>query len=363
MKTRQLWAGLLLASGIFTVNAQDVSSTPSLTSGGYGAGSAGVDNAFYGAYAGSYATNNSYRSTFIGAYAGLNTLDSGENVFVGFESGLSNITSSVNTYVGSGSGKNTFNGGGNVFLGYNSGESNTSGKYNVFVGMYSGDITDGLSNTAIGAYAGSGTGSSDNNTTIGYRAGANSYGSNNVFLGTSAGENAYGDSKLFIDNSSTSTPLIWGDFDADQLLLNGIVGVGGVTYFPTTAGGVPLDNYKLFVKGGLLAEEVRVSTTWADYVFADNYALPSLTEVECFITENGHLPNVPSAKQVEAEGISVGEMAKIQQEKIEELTLYIIQQDKQLKTQQGKIEKLEQQEKEISDLKILVQNLIDKKQH
>jgi hypothetical protein len=98
--------------------------------------------------------------------------------------------------------------------------------------------------------------------------------------------------------------------------------------FPATAGTVSLTNYKLYVKGGILAQEMRVATTWADYVFANNYKLTPLNEVERFIKANGHLSNMPSGKEVAQSGIEVGEMTKMQQEKIEELTLYLIQQNK-----------------------------------
>lgn len=114
----------------------------------------------------------------------------------------------------------------------------------------------------------------------------------------------------------------------------GKVGVG-TTNTPNAIGAANLSAYSLYVKGGLLSEEVRVRTGWADYVFEDGYRLKSLSEVESYIKENGHLPNVPSANQVEVEGIELGDITRIQQEKIEELTLYIIEQDK-------RIEKLEQ---------------------
>lgn len=117
---------------------------------------------------------------------------------------------------------------------------------------------------------------------------------------------------------------------------SGKVGIG-TTNFPTSIGGANLNAYKLFVKGGVLTDEVRVRTGWADYVFADDYNLKSLAEVENFIAINKHLPNVPSAKQVNSEGISLGEMAKIQQEKIEELMLYIIQQNKRIEALESKI--------------------------
>ncbi|WP_313805355.1 hypothetical protein [Flavobacterium sp.] len=90
------------------------------------------------------------------------------------------------------------------------------------------------------------------------------------------------------------------------------------------------NTYRLSVKGKIRADEVKVYNTWADYVFADDYKLKSLNEVEKYIQTNGHLPNVPSAKEVTENGLELGEMSKIQQEKIEELTLYLIEQNKEI---------------------------------
>jgi hypothetical protein len=128
---------------------------------------------------------------------------------------------------------------------------------------------------------------------------------------------------------------------------------GPVPTFPTTAGAINVSNYKLFVKGGILTEEVRVAlaTTWADYVFNKDYKLPTLEAVEKQIQDKGHLFNVPSAAQVKQDGIELGEMAKIQQEKIEELTLYIIQQNKLN----------QKQSQEIAELKAIVKTLARKK--
>ncbi|GAA3771917.1 hypothetical protein [Flavobacterium ginsengiterrae] len=96
------------------------------------------------------------------------------------------------------------------------------------------------------------------------------------------------------------------------------------------------ETYRLSVKGKVRAEEIKVYNTWADYVFDPSYKLPTLKEVENYIVQNGHLQNVPSAKEIVENGLALGEMTKIQQEKIEELTLYVIQQNKEieeLKTQ------------------------------
>ncbi|MCD0473275.1 hypothetical protein LPB87_02595 [Flavobacterium sp. EDS] len=100
------------------------------------------------------------------------------------------------------------------------------------------------------------------------------------------------------------------------------------------------DTYRLSVKGKIRAEEIKVYNTWADYVFSKDYKLPNLKEVEKYIAENGHLPNVPSAKEVTEKGLELGEMVKIQQEKIEELTLYLIQQNKDMEELKAQMKKI-----------------------
>lgn len=111
------------------------------------------------------------------------------------------------------------------------------------------------------------------------------------------------------------------------------------------------DSYKLSVKGKIRAEEVKVYNTWADYVFSKDYELPDLKEVEKYIAKNGHLKNVPSAKEITKNGLELGEMIKIQQEKIEELTLYLIEQNK----------RIEEQNKDLQELKTQIKILLEKK--
>jgi hypothetical protein len=81
-------------------------------------------------------------------------------------------------------------------------------------------------------------------------------------------------------------------------------------------------------------EEVYVKQgsdlNWPDYVFAKNYNLMPLPQVEKYIQEKGYLPNMPSAAEVEKDGIAVGDLIKRQQEKIEELTLYLIEMKKEI---------------------------------
>lgn len=90
--------------------------------------------------------------------------------------------------------------------------------------------------------------------------------------------------------------------------------------------------YDLAVKGKIRAQEIKVEmANWPDYVFAKDYQLPSLTETEKYIKEKGHLPNIPTANEVEANGVELGEMNRKLLQKIEELTLYIINQEKRIK--------------------------------
>ena len=91
------------------------------------------------------------------------------------------------------------------------------------------------------------------------------------------------------------------------------------------------DSYKLSVNGRVRAEAIKVYTNWADYVFEADYELPTLQEVEKHIETYGHLKDIPSATEVEANGIELGEMNKLLLQKIEELTLYVIALNKELK--------------------------------
>ncbi len=103
-------------------------------------------------------------------------------------------------------------------------------------------------------------------------------------------------------------------------------------------------SYKLMQldnEGLLYAREVKVNLqAWPDYVFHKEYKLMPLSEVEAFITENGHLPAVPKAEVIEEGGLNLGEMNKILMLKVEELTLYLIEQQKIIEDQQKSIEVL-----------------------
>lgn len=112
---------------------------------------------------------------------------------------------------------------------------------------------------------------------------------------------------------------------------NGNIGIG------TTDPGA----FKLAVNGDIRAKRLKIEqANWADFVFEPEYKLPSLAELETYIKANRHLPDVPSAKEVTKEGIDLGEMNKILLQKIEELTLHLIEQGKrisELEKQSGQI--------------------------
>ncbi|MFC5282642.1 hypothetical protein [Pedobacter alpinus] len=107
---------------------------------------------------------------------------------------------------------------------------------------------------------------------------------------------------------------------------------------PLPYGGGP-NNYfsKLFidgalaVKGQIRTSEVKVDTgPWPDYVFDNDYQLLSLNEIENYIKVNKHLPEIPSAKQIETEGLNLGEMNSLLLKKVEELTLHLIEMKKEI---------------------------------
>lgn len=117
-----------------------------------------------------------------------------------------------------------------------------------------------------------------------------------------------------------------------------------------------VDDMKSFSinKTGVQATKVIVSNTWADYVFDKGYKLMSLINLEKYIQQNGHLPNVPAADQIEKSGLDLGGMQKLQMEKIEELTLYTINQEKEISAQKQQIA---DQGKKISDLEARLEKL------
>lgn len=100
--------------------------------------------------------------------------------------------------------------------------------------------------------------------------------------------------------------------------------------------------YKLAVNGKIRAQEIKVeAANWPDYVFAKDYKLPSLKETEEHIKQKGHLPGIPSAKEVQSNGVDLGEINAKLLKKIEELTLHLIEKDKEITTLKKLSERVE----------------------
>jgi len=124
--------------------------------------------------------------------------------------------------------------------------------------------------------------------------------------------------KLIVQNGSA---LIEGN-----VITNSNIGIGTSSFVDGN------DTYRLSVDGAVRAERVRVYTSWADFVFEPEYKLPTLKEVEAHIKEKGHLKDIPSAAEVEKNGIDVGEMNKRLLQKVEELTLYMIKMNEEIES-------------------------------
>jgi hypothetical protein len=164
--------------------------------------------------------------------------------------------------------------------------------------------------------------------------GSNTHGNNG---GVVLAENASG-SLYFVSLPTTNTGI--HNIGDDNALLN------NTTMLLTSAGQLVIGNdiitsnnipgsYGLYVSyGGILTTEVKVATVnssnWSDYVFSNNYKLKTLNEVERYIKDNKHLPDVPSSAEVQKDGIDLAEMDATLLKKVEELTLYILQQQQQI---------------------------------
>lgn len=112
-----------------------------------------------------------------------------------------------------------------------------------------------------------------------------------------------------------------------------------------------LNYYDLFVNGGVLTEDIGLANInhWADYVFENDYELRSISELEAYIKKEGHLPNIPSSEEVMEKGYTMKDMDVRFLEKIEELVLYTIQQQKEIELLNVEISQLKEKFKKTND--------------
>ncbi len=140
----------------------------------------------------------------------------------------------------------------------------------------------------------------------------------------------------FVDNGTCTTPtdLVYPkDCGAAQnMKVDGKIVVGATTVSKTE-----ISSNSAVINGTVKAREVIVTNkNWPDYVFKNGYKLNTLSEVESYIDQHGHLPNVPSEAEVETNGFNVSSMQGVMLEKIEEMTLYIIELEKRVNELEAK---------------------------
>jgi hypothetical protein len=175
--------------------------------------------------------------------------------------------------------------------------------------------------------------------------------SNSIALGSLSQNNTYGQS--YISTSSTNDILFYTNGGNNQVLSlgnNGNILLGGNTGINTSTPRAALDvkgkviignktittgtdtDFQLSVDGKIVSTKVIVTDQgWSDHVFNANYKLKTLEEVNDYIKQNHHLADIPSEIEISKNGIDTGEMLKLHMAKIEELTLYLIQQEKKIK--------------------------------
>jgi len=144
-------------------------------------------------------------------------------------------------------------------------------------------------------------------------------------------DNALTADELTVNSANISKTISVNELSASKATITTTLTAGLLNAQNATIEGLT-KTHNLRVNNLLCAKEIKVqlNSTWPDYVFAKDYNLLPLSEVEQFINENHHLPHIPSAAEVEENGINIGEMNAKLLLKVEELTLYIIQMEKRL---------------------------------
>lgn len=283
-----------------------------------------------------------------------NTIGNG-NTAVGFNTLTNGTTSSFNTVLGINSMQAAVNSNNNVAIGPNTMGGMINGEFNTAVGFAAlrawGSTTTSTpalrGNTALGTNALLRLINGNYNTVVGQNGFLNTQSGNfNISIGYNNTPDAvtpYGNifigNNLSSFNSQPSQELNIGNWIVGN---NGTIGIGAFTN-QLPADGIAADGekYKLFVKDGIKTEKVKVDIAanngWADYVFEKDYKLMPLENVAKFINENGHLPEVPTTEEAIKNGIELKEMNILLLKKIEELTLYTIQQQQRIEALEKKV--------------------------
>ncbi|HSK13377.1 MAG TPA: hypothetical protein VK907_09190, partial [Phnomibacter sp.] len=342
----------------FTSLQNNQAGTPNNTAVGFAALNAnttGTRNVAIGNEALRFNTTGIY-NTALGSFALRSNTTGNSNAAMGFEALRNNTTGSANAALGAFSMRSNTTGANNTAVGNNSlylnvigtrntaigafaserstGSYNTSiglgalrkttiAQYNTLAGYYAGGEADvGSLNTLLGANAMEQPGelfhNMEMNTAAGYRTGYVRRGSRNVFLGNQSGLGQFESDKFSLTSAFS---LIEGDFTTGKLIM------GHTDPHVLTWPG----NRTLYVQRGMLTDSLRVMLVgqWADMVFEDAYDLMSPQALKEYINLNKKLPEMPSANEVAAEGFSLGKMQSLLLKKVEELTLYLIDSEKE----------------------------------
>jgi hypothetical protein len=310
------------------------------------------------------ANNTGKFNTALGGWALTLNTSGNEQSALGYNA-LYNSTGHFNSALGGNAGFELTTGTSNTFIGQNTGRGITTGSGNTIIGASLTGLSAALTNTIIMAAGGTERMRIDQNgnmgigtTTPGARLEVTNTSNSFIKIKTDGDLNTIYNGLEFShkrpSSSVYSTHKIYSNvndliFEADEAMQfknNDILGLylnnaGNVAIGTAT---VPI-GYKLAVDGNLIAEKIVVknSTAWPDFVFKKDYKLPPLSEVEQFISKNSHLPEIPSAKEVENNGQDVGEMNKLLLKKVEELTLYMIEMKKENDALKKRVDKLEKQ--------------------
>lgn len=292
------------------------------------------------------------------------------NTSVGVGSLINNTTGGANSAFGSNSGRAITTGAGNTAIGSNSmrvgvvGDGNTGVGSNTLGGLGTMAENTALGSAALGGYSAVATDNITENTAVG--AGSLTYlrngsrnisvgkramkifttGNDNIVIGTHTAETLIqGNQNIFIGSGVQATSAsVDNRLNIGNWILgnNGTIGIGQfATQLP--ADGIAADGqkYKLFVKDGIRTEKVKVDIAadngWADYVFEKDYQLMPLNELAQFIDKNGHLPEVPTTEEAIKNGVELKEMNILLLKKIEELTLYTLEQQKRIEALEKKL--------------------------
>jgi trimeric autotransporter adhesin len=336
-----------------------------------GAGALGTSNLFLGNNAGYYSglTVLSKENTFIGTNAGLNTTDGNNNAFLGIGAGVFNTLGSYNTFLGVNAGANNRTGSNNMMLGTNAGYDGVgtvakNSSYSVFIGNNSGAQTTGAFNIFLGYSSGAHNGAGQSNVFIGGYAGGHPGVTNNsscTFIGTQSGPwsgTDHANPTATFNNLTNATAignrakctisnaLVLGGVDADAVKVG--IGLTNPTY-PLDLKGtfnlrVAYDSPTIKVndrnfleldeKGEYVLNSFKMKYSdvkqWSDKVFEKRYKLLTIKQLDSYIQRKKHLPNIPSATEVVNNGVKQDELNAKLLEKIEELSLYIIQLEKRI---------------------------------